>query len=70
MIKLWHLQANGCIGEYHAKRDKPISKNRRTNDLTDKQMMTHMGVGRGQEWRKEGLYRGIRGVGEVGRRKK
>ena len=34
------------IGEYYAKLDKPISKNQRTNDLADKQMMTHnMGKG-------------------------
>ena len=31
------------IGEYHAKWDKPISKNQSTNDLADKQMMTHNG---------------------------
>ena len=31
------------IGEYHAKLDKPISKNQRMTDLTDKWMMTHNG---------------------------
>ena len=36
------------------------------NDLTDKRMMTHIGGGWGEEWRKEGLYRGKRGVGGVG----
>ena len=31
------------IGEYHAKWDKPTSKNQRTNDLADKRMMTYNG---------------------------
>ena len=31
------------IGEYHAKWDKPISKNQRTNDFADKWMITHNG---------------------------
>ena len=38
-------------------------KNQRTNDIANKWMMSHNGGGRGQEWRKEGLYRGKRGVG-------
>ena len=40
------------------------------NDLTDKRMMIHKGVGGRQECREEGLYRGVRGVGGVGGRKK
>ena len=31
------------IGQHYAKRDKPVSKIQRTNDLTDKRMMTHNG---------------------------
>ena len=40
------------------------------NDLTDNRNMTHNGGGRGQEWRKEGLYRGKRGVVGWGEGKK
>ena len=39
------------IGEYHAKWDKLISKNKRTNDPTDKRKMTH---NEGWEWGKNG----------------
>ena len=39
------------IGEYHAKWDKPISKNQKTNDLGDKPMMIH---NRGWEGGKNG----------------
>ena len=49
------------IGEYHAKCDKPISKNQRTNDLADKWMMTHNGGREGLELGLEfGLGRGAR----------
>ena len=41
------------------------------NDLADKQMITHNGGWEGgQEWRKEGLYRGKRVVGGVEEKKK
>ena len=37
------------IGEYHVKRDKPISKIQKANDLTAKRMMTHYGEWEGDK---------------------
>ena len=45
------------VGEYHAKRNRPIPKNQRPYDFSDKWIMIHNEKGR-QEWRKNELCRG------------
>ena len=37
------------VEEYHAKYDKPIPKNQRPNDLSDKRMMIHNGAWEGDQ---------------------
>ena len=58
------------IGEYHGKWDKPIYKIQKTNDLTDKRMMTLIGGEKGARMEEGGtVYREKRSGRSWGRTK-